>query len=638
VAVADVEAAAQQYLVRFVEPELPDSLAGSLSLAATQLALARNGAVVETALRHVFPGAVVRARPTDVARLAADPRVTAVEPVGVLRLQTTQTDPPWGVDRLDQRSLPLSRSFTAAGTGRGVRVYVVDSGINPRHVDFGSRVIAGFDAFDMFGDGRLDCNGHGTHVAGTIGGSTYGVAKAVTLVPVRIGECGEAVTSANIVRGLEWILAEHARVGGDAVVNMSLGGDGSDLLDDAVAEALADDLVVVAAAGNSGDDACTVSPGRSPATLTVSAVDREDRRPSWANSGECVDLFAPGEGITSASYLVSTGSRVISGTSMATPHVAGAAAVLRGANPSLTARQVMAALIGHATPGAVANAGEASANRLLYLDPVRTPVPDPPANDAFAAAATLNIGPTTVVTGTNVLASAERREPVHAGTGGGQSVWWRFTAPADGTVTLHTRGSDFDTILAVYRGAAVDALTEVVSDDDLVDGVERVSEVTFDAVGGVTYRVAVDGWEGSWGEITLTLTTPWDGSATAPEPTATGGLITTLRPTRILDTRTTGLRVTTTPTRLRITGRNGLPTTGVAAVALNVTATNATGTGYATIYPCGTPPDTSNLNFTPGQDLPNAVIAPLSTTGDLCLTANTPTHLIIDLSAWFAAP
>jgi len=630
---------AQQYLVRFDDALAGDDLGSAWALAGAHATLARRGARIDDTLRHVFPGAVVQADARVLAELMKDSRVVDIEPVAELTLSTTQVNPPWGVDRIDQRQRPLSGSFTGQGTGSGVRVYVVDSGINPNHVDFGSRVVAGFDAFSLSGDGRLDCNGHGTHVAGTVGGTTFGVAKQVTLVPVRIGECGDSVTSSNIVRGLDWLIGEHRRVGGRAVVNMSLRGDGSRLLDQAVAQALDVGMVVVAAAGNSGGQACDVSPARSPATLTVSAVDRDDVRPSWANDGDCVDLFAPGDGIVSASYLVNNGSRVISGTSMAAPHVSGAAAVLFSTRPSLTARQVMAALITHATPNVVSNAGSRSPNRLLYLDPAATPVPSPPANDQFSAAGTLSTGLSTVVTGTNVLATAEPGEPVHSGSGGGQSVWWRFTAPANGRVTLTTRGSDFDTVLAVYRGSAVSSLTEVIANDDIVDGIDRVSEVSFDAVRDVTYRVAVDGWEGSWGSIRLVMTTPWTEDLLSPPtpPPSNSGMITTLKPVRILDTRTTGTRVTTTPTRLRITGRNNIPNTGVAAVALNVTATQTTGTGYVTVYPCGTPPNTSNLNYTLGQDIPNAVIAPLSTNGELCITANTPTHLLIDLSAWFGS-
>jgi len=630
------DGAPQQYIVRFHDVAATDARREAWALAAGQVSVTRHGGRVDAALRHVFPGAVIWANDATLASLADDPHVAEVEPVSTFTLQTTQTNPPWGLDRIDQRRRPLSGTFTPQATGQGVRVYVVDSGINPNHVDFGGRVVAGFDAFTSGGDGRLDCNGHGTHVAGTVGGATFGVAKQATLVPVRIGECGVDVTSANILRGLDWVLAEHTRAGGRGVVNLSLGGDGSSSLDQAVARALAADLVVVAAAGNASNDACRVSPARSPATLTVSAVDRSDRRPSWANTGECVDVFAPGEGIVSASYVVNNGSQVISGTSMAAPHVAGAAAVVRSAQPTLTARQVMAALVTHATLNAVTNLGDASPNRLLYLDPVATPVPSTPVNDAFAAAATLGIGPSVVVTGTNVLATAEPGEPTHAEVGGGQSVWWRFTAPAAGSVTLHTRGSNFDTVLAVYRGNAVNALRLVAANDDIVDGVDRVSSVTFNAVAGVTYRVAVDGWEESWGTIRLTMTTPWSDAPDPPAPPQAGGLITTLTPTRILDTRTTGTRITTTPTRLRVTGRNTLPSTGVAAVALNVTATQPTGTGFVTVYPCGTPPNTSNLNITLGQDIPNAVIAPLSTSGDICIIASVPTHLIIDLSAWFA--
>ena len=293
--------------------------------------------------------------------LSHNPNVEYIEADQVVTLDATQSPATWGLDRIDQSNLPLSNSYTYNFTGAGVTAYIIDTGIRFSHNDFGGRAVSGYDAVD--GGSADDCHGHGTHVAGTVGGSTYGVAKGVSLVGVRVLNCSGSGTTSGVIAGIDWVTSNHTT--GKAVANMSLGGGASTSIDNAVKNSIADGVVYAIAAGNSNRDACRYSPARVPEAITVGATTSTDARASYSNYGSCLDLFAPGSSITSAWYTSNTATNTISGTSMATPHVAGVAALyLEGHNA--TPQQVRDAIVGTATAGVVTSPGRNSPNLLLY--------------------------------------------------------------------------------------------------------------------------------------------------------------------------------------------------------------------------------------------------------------------------------
>lgn len=276
-----------------------------------------------------------------------------------IRTSTAQPNPTWGLDRVDQRNLPLNATYKYTTTGAGVTAYVIDTGIYAGHSLFGGRASGGFTAVDD-GNGTNDCHGHGTHVAGTIGSSTYGVAKGVTLVGVRVLDCTGSGSSSGVISGIDWVTYTHS---GPSVANMSLGGGYNQALNDAVANSTLRGVTYAVAAGNSGDNACNYSPASTVQALTVAATDSTDTRASFSNAGACVDLFAPGVNITSTWIGNSTATNTISGTSMATPHVAGLAALYLQVNPFATPTTVNATMKSAGAWGAVANPGTGTPNR-----------------------------------------------------------------------------------------------------------------------------------------------------------------------------------------------------------------------------------------------------------------------------------
>lgn len=343
-----------------------DEAGSKADLRAAKADARTDGAVVEHTYQSVVDGFVADLTPESLDALRANPDVAYIEADQPVTATATQSPVTWGLDRIDQRSLPLSGSYTYNQTGSGVTAYIIDTGIRAAHADFGGRVTSGYTAIND-GRGTEDCNGHGTHVAGTVGGATYGVAKGVRLVPVRVLDCAGSGTTAGVIAGVDWVTSNHA-AGAPAVANMSLGGGISTTLDNAVARSIADGVSYAVAAGNdSGANACNTSPSRVANALTVGSTTTTDARSSFSNIGSCLDLFAPGSGITSAWYTSNTATNTISGTSMATPHVAGAAALYLQTNPSATPATVSSYLIGRATTGVVGNAGTGSPNRLLFV-------------------------------------------------------------------------------------------------------------------------------------------------------------------------------------------------------------------------------------------------------------------------------
>lgn len=307
---------------------------------------------------------------SDAARngLMRDNRVVRIEKDGVATTSTIQNNATWGLDRVDQRELPLDANYTYNSDGTEVESYIIDTGIRFSHVDFQGRVSTNY-YFDAFDDGQNgnDCNGHGTHVAGTVGGAEYGVAKNTTLVAVRVLDCNGSGTFSGVIAGMDWV-AQNAT--GPSVANMSLGGGSSQSVDDAVQRMYDAGIPVIVAAGN-GDrrgreqDACGSSPAGAPGAYTIGATSDNDSKTSWSNYGDCVNMFAPGAGITSAWYTNDTSTNTISGTSMASPHVAGIAALFLQSNATATAQQVYDAITESSTKNIVTNSRTTN-NHLVY--------------------------------------------------------------------------------------------------------------------------------------------------------------------------------------------------------------------------------------------------------------------------------
>lgn len=332
--------------------------------------------------QHSIDGFAVRLPAVAARALSNSPLVARIEQDRRMELSATQFDAGYNIDRLDQPSLPLDDTYSYASAGLGVNVYVIDTGLNASHVDFAGRIASGRNFAANSTGGLLcvllgrncpvpdpvntdDCNGHGTHVSGTAMGTTYGVAKGATVVPVRVFGCGNSTSTSTIIAGVDWV-AGNASL--PAVANMSLGGGVSATLDDAVSNLITQGVTVVMAAGNEDADACGSSPGRVTAGITVAATDASDTRASYSNFGSCVDLFAPGSNVVSASNTDDTGTNTYSGTSMASPLVAGAAARYLSTAPGASPAQVESFLEGSASAGLVADPA-GSPNLLIYLPP-----------------------------------------------------------------------------------------------------------------------------------------------------------------------------------------------------------------------------------------------------------------------------
>ncbi|MFI8236330.1 S8 family peptidase [Streptomyces sp. NPDC085866] len=322
-----------------------------------------HGATIRRTYSTVLHGYAAEMTAEEARRTAADPGVAYVEQDAEHHGSATRTDPPsWGLDRIDQRYLPLDHGYTYATTASNVTAYLVDSGLRSTHTQFQGRASIGVDEV---GDGRAgqDCLGHGTHVAGTVGGRDYGVAKGVGLVAVRVLDCHDSASTSSIISAADWITAHAVK---PAVVNMSINGGVSSSEDAAIKKSIDSGITWVVSSGNAGKDACDNSPGDISAAIVVNNADSSDTRRSDSNYGPCTDLFAPGTSITSAWNTSDTAAKSISGTSMAAPHVTGAAALYLSAHPDAGPAAVQAALVRSATPGKIRSAGADTPNRLLY--------------------------------------------------------------------------------------------------------------------------------------------------------------------------------------------------------------------------------------------------------------------------------
>jgi subtilisin family serine protease len=393
-----------------------------------------HGGDVQHVYSQVLKGYSAKLDNQALAAVKADPNVAYVEQDRVVKLDTTQTGATWGLDRIDQRNLPLNGTYNYDQTGAGVTAYIIDTGIHVTHNEFGGRAVSGYDFVDNDSNAD-DCNGHGTHVSGTVGGSTYGVAKGVRLVAVRVLNCSGSGTNTGVIAGINWVATQHA-AGAPAVANMSLGGGASSAVDTAVNNAVADGVTFAVAAGNDNGNACSGSPSRVPSAITVGATTNTDARASYSNYGSCLDIFAPGSSITSSWYSSNTATNTISGTSMATPHVTGAAALYLQANPSALPATVSGALVANATAGVVANPGSGSPNRLLYTGSGgQTPPTDPP--------------PTTC--GTPVTGSLSGTGDANIQPNG---TYYQTTTSGVHHGCLSGTGTDFDLYLYKWNGAS----------------------------------------------------------------------------------------------------------------------------------------------------------------------------------------
>jgi subtilisin family serine protease len=417
-----VTAVAGSYLVVFSDAKVARTAVSKTA----QGLIARHGGSVARTYGAALRGFEARVNARTAARIAADPSVAYVAQNHTVQLQDTQPNPPsWGLDRIDQRNLPLDSSYTYPNTATSVHAYIIDTGIRFSHSTFGGRATSGFDAVD--GGSADDGNGHGTHVAGTVGGSAYGVAKNLQLVAVRVLDASGSGTTAGVVAGIDWVTNNAIK---PAVANMSLGGGADSTLDTAVRNSIASGVTYGIAAGNGNSlgvrqNACNTSPARVTEAITVGATQTNDAAASFSNFGTCVDILAPGVGITSSWNTSDTATNTISGTSMATPHVVGAAALVLSANPTWTPAQVRDYLVANATSGVITNPGTGTPNLLLFVGTIA-----PPANDF-----TLSVSPSSG----SVAAGSSATATVSTTTSAGSAQTVNLTAsgvPSGATATL----------------------------------------------------------------------------------------------------------------------------------------------------------------------------------------------------------
>jgi subtilisin family serine protease len=460
-AAATADAIAGSYIVVLK----PGTAAASQVTSASQALVKRYGGKVRTNYLSAVRGFQATMTAAAARRLAANPAVDYVEQDATVRTADTQSAPTWGLDRIDQPALPLSKTYTYRSAAN-VTAYVLDTGIRTSHTEFGGRASHGWDFIDKDATAQ-DCNGHGTHVAGTVGGRTYGVAKDVKLVGVRVLDCTGSGSYSAIIAGVDWVTTHAVK---PAVANMSIGGTLSSALNAAVSKSIASGVTYAVAAGNENKNACGYSPAATANAITVGATESTDARASFSNFGSCLDIFAPGAKITSAGYSSDTGTQTMSGTSMAAPHVAGAAALVLGADPAATPAQVLTALTSKASVDKVTSPGTGSGNKLLntaWLNTTAgTPIPTPtttPTTTAPTSAPTTapttppTTTPTTPATGAPVIACG----PFTMGTDVRISKYgtaWSSVGISGCTGTASATSSVTVTVAHGFRGSLVVSL------------------------------------------------------------------------------------------------------------------------------------------------------------------------------------
>lgn len=551
---------------------------GLSSRAAAPAALPARAQGRARTIDRVMQAAIVPLTAAEAAAVAKNPSVATVQKDRIIHKTGTQTPAPWHLDRLDGRQTPYDGSYTSANDGAGVRVYVIDSGIARNHQEFAAASVA--DGVDYVKDGRgtSDCDGHGTFVSSMVVGRTYGTAKAATLVPMRVLNCtGDGLTS-SFIDAANAIVTMHPQ-GVPGVVNMSLGDLGTGL--NAAAQGLIDHgFTVVVAAGNNHWDACNETPASLPAAITVTATNQSDAQSWFSNTGSCVDVYAPGENVTGASHIATTATTTMSGTSMASPLVAGAAAQVLAFHPTWAPAQVWADLRLRAVGGAVPNASPGTPNLLLNVGPLGTMAGGPVIVGSTATQSQLSID------------SAWSVAPDSTGA----YQWFRAGVPIPGATgpTYTTADSDLNQPITVSVTASKQ---------------------------GYQPRTALS-------------------PAFTPTMPATPGTFRALTPARLLDTRegigAGGPVAGNSTVTLQVAGRGGVPV-GASAVVVNLTVTQPGASGFLTAHAQGTGvPGVSNVNFTRGQTVSNLATVPLSADGRVSLeyasVANG--HLVADVQGF----
>ena len=630
-ATSDLPGPSPRFIVRLRPASRLDSAAAVQSIVGTASAVVWSDAI---------NGFTATLTGDEVRMLRGDPHVASIEPDTAIYATSDQGNPTWGLDRLDQETLPLDSTYSYGTSGSGVTAYIVDTGIRTTHREFVGRIPRGTYVDYGDGSGVEDCNGHGTHVASTIGGTTYGVAKSVQLVPVKVFSCAGSTTVSAVIAGLDWVISDHT-AGTPAVVNMSLGGSASSALDEAVSAVIADGISVVIAAGNDAGDACDFSPGRVTAAITVGASQIDDSTAGYSNYGSCLDVYAPGSNIAAAWIGSDTASTLMSGTSMAASHVTGAVARVLETAPGASPAQVWSMLDAQTVSGELVSTHPGDPNKLVHIAPgwvapqtqPSAVVPVPTSDTTPRSSGFTALNPT--------------------------RIFDTRPGEADGAIVVPKTRYDGSNVLSVMiAGAAGVPETNVAAvslNITVVDPVgpgfitvypcgDRPLASTLNYVAGETVANASITAVSPEGEVCVFTSTGAYLLADVNGWFATGSGFSPLTPARIFDTRPDQAqgevvvpKHRSTDVRVNVTAMPEIPTEGVAAVALNVTVVDAVAPGFVTVYPCGDRPLASSLNYLAAETVPNAVITPLSTAGELCLHSSVEAHLLVDVDGWFAA-